>query len=225
MKLSTCFLVGVFTLGVFGSISLEIFKKGETVVDDKEDSTKETSPRAREGRKDGEQWSFYTPGDSSQSLYNSEQFPAVLTNEETLENEERATNAARMWQSVRSGDATAIRDLVEQGVDIDESDNEDLTPLHYAAYQGQVAMTQQLLDCGAGINAQDIYGYTPLMLATRSGKTEIVKLLLMRGADPNVEAVDNTTEGLNSKTTALKIAILNNYPEIIELLQKKDSPP
>jgi Ankyrin repeats (3 copies) len=183
-----CLLVGVLTLGVFLSISVATLSKGEMFVDDKDGGapgTGEASSVAHdEQRRDDPQWAFHTPGETSQP---SEKSPGILTNAEMLAYEEDARNAARMWQAVRHGDTALIRDLVAHGVDVNERDNEDMTPLHHAAYQGQLAVIEELLNFGADVNAKDLYGYTPLILATRSGKAEVVKLLLERGAAPNVD--------------------------------------
>jgi ankyrin repeat protein len=215
-------LVGMVTLGVFLGISFATLSKGEMSVNKKGSGAPgmdEASAAAQDGQKrDDLQWTFHTPGETNQQSSNSEQSSALLTTGELLAYEEAARNAARMWEAVRRGDTALIRELVANGVDVNEKDNEDLTPLHQAAYQDQVAVIEQLLDCGADINAKDLYGYTPLILATRSGNAGVVNLLLGRGADPNVEADDNSSEA-KSKTTALKIAIQNGNSEIIKLLR------
>ncbi|CAM9697249.1 unnamed protein product [Scytosiphon promiscuus] len=58
-----------------------------------------------------------------------------------------------------------------------------LTPLHIAAWNGDLAMTRLLLVNGADENAQFAKGSTPLYAAVDSGCAEVVKALLAAGAN------------------------------------------
>jgi ankyrin repeat protein len=68
-----------------------------------------------------------------------------------------------------------------------------LTPLHRAAYEGQVASAIALLDHGADPNARDAEGCTPLWWAAGAGRAGMVALLLARGADAQAASDDGTT--------------------------------
>lgn len=61
------------------------------------------------------------------------------------------------------------------------------TPLHLAAFFGQLDLANALLDLGAPINARSTNSMnnTPLHAAAAGGRTQLVELLLKRGADPN----------------------------------------
>jgi len=67
------------------------------------------------------------------------------------------------------------------------------TPLHYAASKAQMGMAQLLIDRGAIINAPGPDGTTPLMMAALSGKQEMATLLLSQGADPTMFNVTGET--------------------------------
>src|SRR5262249_33826467 len=62
---------------------------------------------------------------------------------------------------------------------------EGVTPLHYAAYNGNLNQVKLFLDAGAPVNVADGRGLTALMMAanSRNKNPEVVRLLLDRGAD------------------------------------------
>lgn len=59
-----------------------------------------------------------------------------------------------------------------------------LTPLHGAAWGGDVSIIRRFLDLGARVDATADQGVTPLMKAAWSGKPAAVRVLLGAGADP-----------------------------------------
>jgi ankyrin repeat protein len=65
-------------------------------------------------------------------------------------------------------------------------DGGGLTPLHFAAREGDLRSVQLLLDAGADVNATSEYGWTALLAATHNKYYELGKYLLERGADPNI---------------------------------------
>src|SRR5262245_44449769 len=61
-----------------------------------------------------------------------------------------------------------------------------LTPLIFAAREGDAESARYLLDGGASINQTSEYGWTPLLTATNNRHYQLAKYLLERGADPNI---------------------------------------
>jgi len=65
-------------------------------------------------------------------------------------------------------------------------DGGGLTPLVFAARQGDLASTAILLEAGAGVNQTTQYGWTPLLTATQNRNYKLASFLLDHGADPNL---------------------------------------
>ena len=61
-----------------------------------------------------------------------------------------------------------------------------LTPLTFAAREGDIESAQLLLDAGAQINQVTEYGWTPLLTAVNNRNYQLAKFLLEKGADPNI---------------------------------------
>ena len=61
-----------------------------------------------------------------------------------------------------------------------------LTPLTFAAREGDIESARLLLDAGAQINQVTEYGWTPLLTAVNNRNYQLAKLLLEKGADPNI---------------------------------------
>jgi uncharacterized protein len=61
-----------------------------------------------------------------------------------------------------------------------------LTPLVFAAREGDIESARALLDAGANINQTTEYGWTPLLTAVNNRNYRLATFLLERGADPNL---------------------------------------
>jgi uncharacterized protein len=89
--------------------------------------------------------------------------------------------------AARSGDADAVRKLIAQGADVNAAGGDGMTPLHWAAYHGDAALTQALLKAKASVSATTRLGdNTPLHIASRHGHGAVVAALLAGGAKPDV---------------------------------------
>ena len=78
-----------------------------------------------------------------------------------------------------------VRLLVNNGANINVSDEHRRTPLHWAAYHGFADVVVLLLGRGANAEARDDVGRRPLHLAAAAGSDDAVRLLLEHGVDPN----------------------------------------
>jgi ankyrin repeat protein len=61
-----------------------------------------------------------------------------------------------------------------------------LTPLIFAAREGDIESARALLDAGANVNQQSEYGWSPLLTAVNNRNYQLAKLLIERGADVNL---------------------------------------
>ena len=78
-----------------------------------------------------------------------------------------------------------MRYLLCCGFEVDAKDSDSYTPLHNAAWHGQLEIVEMLIDRGATIDAETELKQTPLIFATFKGHHEIVKVLLSKGANAN----------------------------------------
>jgi hypothetical protein len=96
--------------------------------------------------------------------------------------------------AVEQGDLNTVTSLLEHTPEVVfRKDNENRTPLHYAAYQGHTELVKLLLAKGAEVNAKDNAGRTPLHSAAGRGHTGSVELLLANGAEVNAKASGDLT--------------------------------
>jgi uncharacterized protein len=129
--------------------------------------------------------------------------------------------ADALGQAARKGDAVAVKQLLDAGVDVNTRFRYDRTALSFAADRGHVDVVKVLLDRGADPNIKDtFYGATPLTWAVnpamdRTGRhTEVVRLLLARGGIP----ADALSDALTAATRA-------KLDDVVALLQKAGAKP
>lgn len=77
-----------------------------------------------------------------------------------------------------AGDAAALKQLLEDGADKDEQDEEGRTALHFACGYGEIACVDALLQAKANLDAIDHNKNTALHYAAGYGQPEVVELLL-----------------------------------------------
>jgi 26S proteasome non-ATPase regulatory subunit 10 len=76
-------------------------------------------------------------------------------------------------------DLAHFQQLLASGQAIDKKDEDQRTPLHWAAAEGALEVVDFLVVNGnARLNVQDEAGWTPLMSAASAGHSEVVSFLL-----------------------------------------------
>jgi ankyrin repeat protein len=95
----------------------------------------------------------------------------------------------------RAGGAAAT-DAAQQAQETDDSEvivaglvgtgGGGLTPLIFAAREGDTESAKALIDAGADVNQTSNYGWTPLLTAVNNRHFKLAQMLVERGADPNV---------------------------------------
>jgi len=116
----------------------------------------------------------------------------------------------RLIEAARRVDAAAVQTLLGQGVDVNATQGDGATALHWAAHRDDALTTELLIEAGADVNATNDFGIPPLMLACTNGSDAMVARLLDAGADPNLRP-----EG---RETALMTSAWTGNLTIVELL-------
>lgn len=96
-----------------------------------------------------------------------------------------AQSGASLADAAERKDPAKVAALLKQGADVNSSQTDGMTALHWAAYHDDVSLATQLLKAGAHAKAANRYGVTPLSLACTNGNAEMATLLLKGGADAN----------------------------------------
>ena len=94
-------------------------------------------------------------------------------------------------------DGENIRALLQQSLDVNVSQVDGMTALHWAAHHDDLEIAQLLVRSGANVNAVNRYGVTPLTLACTNGNGALVNLLLdlaYARADPRVSYTQSRSQ-------------------------------
>ena len=100
------------------------------------------------------------------------------------------------------GESWAVPLLLNEGADPNHTDNQDLTPAHWASIMGETDILKVLLehaerlgteDLEKMLKAKDNKGNTPLHAAAFLGRIEIVALLIKHKANVNTKNDDGET--------------------------------
>ena len=95
-----------------------------------------------------------------------------------------AAGDSRLADAAQRGDRAAVQTLLRQRADVNGSQADGMTALHWAAYRDEVEIGELLLRAGAKPDIANRYGLTPLGLATENGNVPMMEALLRAGVDP-----------------------------------------
>jgi len=119
--------------------------------------------------------------------------------------------------AARDGDREAVRALIAQHADVNATEADGMTALHWAVRADDMETAQLLLKAGANVKAGNRYGVTPLSLAATNGSAPMIQALLKAGADPN--AVRDSGE------TVLMTAAHSGNADAVRALLARDANP
>lgn len=156
------------------------------------------------------------------SFFYGEEIGSTYDSVDRFKTRQRAHSLVRALEPVyglhdaaEAGDVSAVRLLLEAGMDPEARNAKASTPLHIAALHGRDEVAEVLLSAGASASAANEDGMTPLHAAVQSvvpfsaGQRRVVQLLLARGADANASA---------KKVTPVFLAARRGLPELMEEL-------
>ena len=110
------------------------------------------------------------------------------------EQPKNASPSHNLWKAAAAGDLSAIKDALGDSADLNALDSQSgITPLGWAALNGQAEAAKLLIEKGADVNARNRDGTTSLHSAAFLGRIGTVKLLLENGADTTLRSNDGST--------------------------------
>lgn len=100
----------------------------------------------------------------------------------------------KLLAAAEKGSTDLVKDLLSSGAQVDATNEDGWTPLHFAAFYDHTDIVRLLLDRGADANAVTSKDRrTPLHCAAVRGNEDTVMQLLDAGADPNAGNINGYT--------------------------------
>ena len=96
-------------------------------------------------------------------------------------------------EAARSADIKTLNNLLADGLDINTTQGDGATALHWAAHLENLEMVDLLIKQGADVNHTNDLGATPLWVGSVSGNELVISSLLQAGADPNLPLLSGET--------------------------------
>ena len=135
----------------------------------------------------------------------------VLTQPPHAKSEDAASLNAQLLRAAQEDEFKEVSLLLRKHASANVAQGDGTTPLHWAAYNDDAALTRELLRYGANPNTRTrLRNLTPLHMAAESGDGAVIQLLLRAGAQ--VDAVNE------SGTTPLMIASAAGSTDAVEVL-------
>lgn len=101
--------------------------------------------------------------------------------------------AEAFFERVNLGEAEVVTLFLDAGMSANTKAEHDMTPLHFAAIQGNGAIVKLLLAAKADPNARDAGGGTAIENAAINGHPQLIAILVQGGADVNAANQDGET--------------------------------
>jgi uncharacterized protein len=121
-----------------------------------------------------------------------------------------AAEKSAVADAVERGDKAGLQTLLTQKADVNATQIDGTTALHWAVYRNDPATVDQLIKAGAKVAATNRVGITPLYMASLYGNPAIVNRLITAGADAKQLGPNNET--------MLMLAARNGNPATIKAL-------
>ena len=104
-----------------------------------------------------------------------------------------AAGDLRLIDAVRAQNSERVRALLAERVDVNATQGDGATALHWAVHRDDGSLVDTLIRAGARANVADDTGATPLFLACTNRNADIVSRLLAAGANPNATLLSGET--------------------------------
>jgi ankyrin repeat protein len=120
---------------------------------------------------------------------------------------------SRLIDAVKRQDAAAVKARIAAHADVNGTEADGFTALHWAAQRNNPQIVELLISAGANVKAASRYQATALYLACTNGNAAIVERLLAAGVDANEVALEGQT--------ALMTAAASGNPDVLRALLKR----
>lgn len=121
-----------------------------------------------------------------------------------------AAEKSSVADAVERGDKAGLQTLLTQKADVNVTQVDGTTALHWAVYRNDLAAVDQLINAGAKVSVANRAGIVPLYMASLYGNPEMVTRLVKAGADAKLLGPNNET--------MLMLAARNGNPATIKVL-------
>ena len=98
---------------------------------------------------------------------------------------ESTVRDTRLIDAVKAGNSSAAVTLLQKKIDVNATEPDGTTALHYAVRNDDLALVERLLRAGADAKAATRYGVTAIALACENGSAPVVERLLKAGISAN----------------------------------------
>jgi len=113
-------------------------------------------------------------------------------------------------EAVKKTDKTAVRAQLQRRADVNATEADGSTALHWAARRNDLETATLLIRAGANVKAANRFGVTPLALASTTGGAAMVELLLKAGADPNSTSAEGEPAMMTAALTG-RVDVLQTF--------------
>jgi ankyrin repeat protein len=117
----------------------------------------------------------------------------------------------RVADATMNQDKQSVRSLLQLHADVNATEADGTTAMHWAARLNDLEIADLLLGAGANVKAANRFGATPLSLASINGNAAMIQKILKAGEDPNRVASD-------AGDTALMLAARTGKPDAVKVL-------
>jgi ankyrin repeat protein len=124
-----------------------------------------------------------------------------------------AAGDARLIEAAKQSDLRAVRALIAAKIDVNATEADGSTALHWAVQRDNSEAVSLLLAAGANPKAATRFNILPMYLAATNGNAEIIEKLLKAGADANAASEEGETPimtaALTGKVEAIRVLLAN----------------
>jgi len=100
---------------------------------------------------------------------------------------EQPRELRQLFDACTQGNLDVVNALLDSGLSVNATDEDDVTALQLAAANGQEQVVRLLLVRGAAVDQANLAGWTPLLQAARNGHTAVAALLIQNHANVHAQ--------------------------------------